>query len=226
MIKELPPIELTVPRTGPVGPGEPEAGADAVDGWALTKHPLFFAGTICTTAAVNEPFGPGAPPCSGRTLTQLPTVTSVTAAGSVSQTLVLAEKPTVTVPSRFCTDAVVPLTDSIRPAAWSLPLSAVGAEFDDALLVADAWGAGGAADDPHAATEIATRPVRSTPEEGRCSGDAEGVRCMGLPSRWELGWRLGPLMRSLCVGNGPRSWPVVAGNWLGGRVRQGGNVGS
>ncbi|WP_445169442.1 hypothetical protein ACTXG7_09040 [Mycolicibacterium sp. Dal123E01] len=66
---------------------------------------------------MSDPSGAGALPRAGRTATQLPTVTSVSAAGVISEILVADEKPIVELMLLSLTIIVLPVTEVINPAA-------------------------------------------------------------------------------------------------------------
>lgn len=96
-------------------------------------------------------------------------MTSVRAAGVTSETFVAEENPTVAEALFWATTSVLPVTEVIRPATWSLPPPLGAGDVPDvvgavALLVPDACGCCGEFDEvcdpPQAATDNAVMPIR------------------------------------------------------------------
>jgi hypothetical protein len=157
---------------------------------------------------VTDPSGAGLVPRAGRTETQLPTVTSVSAAGVISETFVADEKPTEDVTLLAFTANVLPVTEAISPDRWSLPPPlGVGVDPDVvgavALVVPEAAGCGAefdvVGDEPQAATDNAVNPIRTRNANPRCVSDAGAVRVMAPQSAAQLGLPFTALMRMLCV---------------------------
>jgi hypothetical protein len=125
----FPVTEATEPRTGagmggvgdPEGAGELEPGPEAgPDSLGFGQVPL-TDGVTRTDAAVT-----GCPPWAsrvGRTVMQLPEVTSLSVAGPTSVILVVEVKFTVAFPlSSLLTWIELPATDAIRPLTRASPL--------------------------------------------------------------------------------------------------------
>lgn len=105
-------------------------------------------------------------PCAGRTLTQLPAVTSVNAAGVTSLTFVDGVKSTVALPFCWVTCAALPDTDVIRPLTRVWPVAGGVADVEGVApepLAAGAedWGLA-VFDEPHAATDSAVAALTAT----------------------------------------------------------------
>jgi hypothetical protein len=163
----LPATETTAPRTpdrfagavvgAPEGGVVVEPGADSLP----CGHVPSTAGLTRTDAAVT-----GWPPWDsswlGRTLTQLPTVTSVRAAGVTSVTLVDVVKSTVALPFSCVTWAALPDTDAISPRTCAWPVAggdgAVVAELGVEPTLGDVVGPA-VCDELHAAMDSAVTPV-------------------------------------------------------------------
>ncbi len=131
----LPETDATEPRTragwAGAGDGEPDGGVllapPGADSRGLGQTPL-TDWLIFTDAAVTG--CPGADPCVGFTLTQLPAVTSGRPAGTASVILVVEVKFTAAVElSSLVTWIELPATDAIRPLTF---VSALG--VDDAVV--------------------------------------------------------------------------------------------
>ena len=175
----LPATEATAPWTpgrfaGAVV-GEPEGppeGAGAVEPPGMDSlpggHMPSTAGLTRTDVAVIG-WLPCDPPRVGRTLTQLPAVTSVSAAGLASVTLVDEVKSTVALPFFWLTWAALPDTDAISPLTCARPVTG-GAEEDGGVVDGGAAVAPGELalgdvvgldvfDEPHAAMDSAVTPV-------------------------------------------------------------------
>jgi hypothetical protein len=166
----LPATEATAPWTpgrfaGAVV-GEPEGppGAASLPGGHLPST----AGLTRTDPAVIG-WSPWDPPWAGRTLTQLPAVTSVSAAGLASLTFVDAVKSTVALPFFWVTWAALPDTDAISPLTCAWPVAG-GTEEDGGVVDGGAAVAPGELvlgdvvgldvfDEPHAAMDSAVTPV-------------------------------------------------------------------
>lgn len=148
-----PATDATAPRTGArlgVPPG------------VTGGHFPSTAGLTRTDAAVS-----GWPGCdswwAGRTVTQLPTVTSPSAPAVTSVTFVDVVKTTAALPFSCVTWAVFPDTDAIRPRtrAWPVAGGEVDGGADD---IAELVGPGDelgldVVDEPHATTDSAVTPV-------------------------------------------------------------------
>lgn len=157
----LPVTEATAPRIGFAfaggGGGEP---GEPAGGRLPGGHAPLTAGMIFTDAAVTGWPGP-APGSVGRTRTQLPAVTSVSAAGVTSVTLVVEVKFTAAFElSSLVTWIELPATEAIRPLTWASPLGVgdvvVEVTVDgetDVDVGLDLF------DEPHAATDSAVAPV-------------------------------------------------------------------
>ncbi|WP_231990641.1 hypothetical protein [Mycobacterium sp. 852002-30065_SCH5024008] len=165
----LPDTDATEPRTGAgfgAGAGEP-GGAGVVElgpepcPAGLAGQAPFTEGLTFTDAAVT-----GWPPWAGwvgRTVTQLPEVTSVSAAGVVSVTLVVEVKLTAAVElSSLVTRMELPATDAIRPLTRASPLAGAGDVVVEVTTEVDVEvDVVGVAllDELHAATDNAATPV-------------------------------------------------------------------
>jgi hypothetical protein len=113
---------------------------------------------------------------------------SVSAAGVISETFVADEKPTIEVTLLSLTASVLPVTEVISPATWSLPpfdgcdVPDVGAAV--ALVVPDACGdeVDGVGDEPQAAIDRAVMPIRTGRAYPCCLTEAAVVRVMASQS--------------------------------------------
>lgn len=166
----VPATEATTPWTIRfAGFGVPE-GAGVLEGAVSLPcvHLPSTAGLIRTDPAVIA-WSPCDSPCVGRTLTQLPAVTSVRVAAVVSVTFVASVKSTVALPFWAVTWAALPDTDAIRPLtrAWPAGVGVVGLVGDaEGVVVAldvgeepDDPDGPGVFDEPHAAMEKAAIPL-------------------------------------------------------------------
>jgi hypothetical protein len=122
------------------------------------------AGLTRTDLAVSG--WPGADSRAGRTVTQLPAVTSVSAAAVTSVTFVDGVKATAALPFSCVTVAVFPDTDAISPLTRAWPVA--GGDVADVagaaaeLVVLGAVVGPELFDEPHAATETAVTPVSAS----------------------------------------------------------------
>lgn len=154
-----PATDATVPCTGACLPGL-VVGVPDVGSLPCGQLPL-TAWLTRTDAAVWSP-------SLDRTLTQLPAVTSVKAAGVTSVTLVESVKFTVAVPLCWVTWAALPETDATSPLTFASPWGGVDGEVADAggeVVVGDATTVLGdvvgldVLDEPQAATDSAAAPA-------------------------------------------------------------------
>jgi len=156
-----PATDATVPPTprcpaGPLdgdGPGVDDAG----------EHLPSTAGLIRTDLAVIA-WPPWDSPWTGRTLTQLPALTSVSAAGVTSVTVVDGPKSTAALPFSPVSWTALPDTDAISPLALAVPPGADAGEGACACAVVEPVGPAGAVgvavfELPHAATDSAVAPT-------------------------------------------------------------------
>jgi hypothetical protein len=98
----------------------------------------------------------------GRTLTQLPAVTSVSVAGVTSVTLVVEVKFTAALPlSSLVTWIELPATDAIRPLSRASPLAGAGDVVVEVTVEVEVDVGVGLEvfDEPHAAMDSAAAPV-------------------------------------------------------------------
>jgi hypothetical protein len=161
----LPVTEATEPRSGfgLAGAGEPGGGVLVVepcpDCLAGGQVPL-TEGLSRTDAAVA-----GCPPWIswvGRTVIQLPEVTSLSVAGATSVTLVVEVKFTAAlVLSSLVTWIELPATDAIRPLTCASPCAGAGDVVVDVTVDVEVDVVEGLElfDEPHAATDKAVAPV-------------------------------------------------------------------
>jgi hypothetical protein len=101
----------------------------------------------------------------GRTLTQLPVVTSVSVAGVTSVTLVVEVKFTAAVPlSCLVTWIELPATDAIRPLTRASPFAGAGDVVVEVTIEVEVDVDVGLDlfDEPHAAMDRAVAPVTAT----------------------------------------------------------------
>jgi len=162
----LPVTEATEPRSGfglaGAGVGDPGGGVLVVEPWLDGlpggQVPL-TEGLTRTDAAVV-----GWPPwisLVGRTVTQLPEVTSLRVAGATSVTLVVEVKFTAAVVlSSLVTWIELPATDAISPVTCASPWAGAGDVVVDVTVDVEVDGGGlDLFDEPHAATDSAVAPV-------------------------------------------------------------------
>lgn len=164
----LPATEATEPRTGRgcagAGDGEPDG-----DGLVEAPGPALGCGQVPLTEGLTRTDAAvtGCPPwdCSlvGRTVTQLPDVTSLSVAGATSVTLVVEVKFTAALLlSSFVTCIELPDTDAIRPLTRASPSAGAGDVVVEVTVEVDVeadvdWLA--LFDEPHAAMDSAAAPV-------------------------------------------------------------------
>jgi hypothetical protein len=164
----LPVTEATEPRTGFAlgGVGEPEGGVlvePGADALGCGQVPLTEGLTRTDSAVTGRP--PWDSSLVGRTVMQLPEVTSLSVAGPTSVTFVVEVKFTVAlVLSSLVTWIELPATDAIRPLTCASPWAGAGDVAVDVTVDVEVDVDVGLDlfDEPHAAMDRAVAPVTAT----------------------------------------------------------------